>query len=240
MKRTSLTLSLPGVLAVALSMGCATKTGTGAAVGGVSGAVLGAGAGAAAGGNKGAVVGAGVGAAAGAGAGALIGRYMDRQQQALEKQVKGAEIIRQGDQLAVRFDEAILFDFNKADLKEPAKRDLAELARVLKEYNETDLVIEGHTDNVGPKDVNERLSWARAQAVLGYLENEGVGRSRLSARGFADAKPVASNDTASGRAQNRRVQVQIAANQELKQRSAAAEKVETPTTTGTVVPAAQR
>jgi outer membrane protein OmpA-like peptidoglycan-associated protein len=230
--------------ALAMGAGCATKTGTGAAAGGASGAAVGAGIGALAGGGKGALIGAGVGAAAGAGTGALVGRYMDRQQQALEKEVKGAHIERQGDQLAVRFDEAILFDFNKAVIKEPAKRDLDELARVLKDYNQTDLVIEGHTDNIGTRNVNERLSWQRAEAVLGYLASQGVGRERLSARGLADTRPVASNDTDLGRAQNRRVQIQIAANQALKnedsKQKAAAGKTSTSTTPGTVVPASQR
>ncbi len=224
--RKVLPLCLPALLAAPVLglTGCASKTGTGAVAGGASGAVLGAGIGAIAGGNKGAVIGAGVGAATGAGAGALIGRYMDRQQQALEKQVKGAEIVRQGDQLAVKFDNAILFDTNRSELKAAAKRDLTELANVLKQYDKTNLVIEGHTDSTGTEGVNERLSWARAQAVLGFLSSEGVTKGRLSAQGYADDKPIASNDTVEGRAQNRRVQVQIAANEELKQEAAAAER----------------
>jgi outer membrane protein OmpA-like peptidoglycan-associated protein len=227
--------SLPAWLAISALVGvgaggCASRTGTGAVVGGVSGAVIGAGAGAAAGGNKGALIGAGVGAAAGAGAGALVGRYMDRQQEALEKQVKAAEIVRQGDEIAVRFNEAILFDINRSDLKPNAKRDLTELAAVLKQYNETDLVIEGHTDSTGPRSFNDKLSWARAQAVTDYLKAEGVDTDRLSARGLADTKPIASNDSETGRRQNRRVQVQIAANEELKRKSAAAETGATTTT----------
>jgi outer membrane protein OmpA-like peptidoglycan-associated protein len=201
---------------------CATRAGKGAAVGGASGAVVGAGLGALAGGNKGAVVGAGVGAAAGAGAGALIGRYMDRQQEALEKQVKGAEIIRQGDQIAVRFEDAILFDLNRATLKPSAKDDLTELARVLREYGETDLVIEGHTDSTGPKDFNERLSWDRAESVVKYLADQGVGRDRMNARGYAASRPVASNSNPEGRQRNRRVQVQIAPNEVLQQQASAA------------------
>src|SRR3954470_3793312 len=115
------------VAMVALAMGCATRTRTGTAVGAASGAAVGAGLGAAAGGGKGAVIGAGVGAAAGAGTGALIGRYMDRQEAELRRDVRGAEIKRQGDKLLVKFDSDILFDVDEAALRPAAKKDLREL-----------------------------------------------------------------------------------------------------------------
>ena len=198
---------------------CATKTGTGALVGGGSGAVLGAGVGALMGGGKGAAVGAGVGAAVGAGTGALIGNYMDRQEKAL-KEVKSAKVERQGDKLVVKFASAILFDTNKAELKSASRNDLAEFAKVLKEYKDTDLIVEGHTDNTGKKAHNQKLSVARAESVISFLENEGVARSRLTGRGFADDMPVAPNSTADGRQQNRRVQIQIAANEKLQKQDA--------------------
>jgi outer membrane protein OmpA-like peptidoglycan-associated protein len=217
-KTTKLVVALT-VLSLAGGVGCATKTGTGAAVGAGSGAVLGAGIGALVGGKKGAAIGAGVGAATGAGTGALIGRYMDKQEAAL-KEVKSAKVEREGEKLVVKFNSAILFDTNKAELKAASKTDLAEFAKVLKEYKETDLVIEGHTDNTGKKERNKVLSNERAEAVVAFLEKEGVERARLTSKGYADEMPVGDNSTAEGRQQNRRVQIQIAANEKLKQQDA--------------------
>jgi outer membrane protein OmpA-like peptidoglycan-associated protein len=200
---------------------CATKTGTGALAGAGGGALLGAGIGALAGGGKGAAIGAGVGAAAGAGTGALIGRYMDNQEKKL-KEVKSAKVERQGDKLVVKFNSAILFDTNKADLKPASRNDLTEFAKVLAEYKDTDLVVEGHTDNTGKKALNQKLSVARADSVIGFLESQGVARSRLTGRGYADDMPVADNSTADGRQANRRVQIQIAANEALQKEDAKA------------------
>jgi outer membrane protein OmpA-like peptidoglycan-associated protein len=200
---------------------CATKTQTGAAAGAGGGALLGAGIGALIGGGKGAAVGAAVGAGVGAGTGAVIGHYMDKQEKAL-KEVKSAKVERQGDKLVVKFNSAILFDTKKSDLKPASRSDLAEFAKVLKEYKETDLIIEGHTDSTGKKAFNQKLSVARADAVIGFLEGEGVARGRMTGRGYADDQPVASNATEDGRRQNRRVQIQIAANEKLQKQDAQA------------------
>jgi outer membrane protein OmpA-like peptidoglycan-associated protein len=200
---------------------CATKTQTGAGAGAGGGALLGAGIGALVGGKKGALVGAGVGAAAGATTGALIGRYMDKQEKAL-KEVKGAKVEREGNKLVVKFNSAILFDTDKADLKPASKSDLSEFANVLKEYKDTDLVIEGHTDSTGKKDHNKKLSIKRAEAVMSFLEGAGVSRPRMTGKGYADDMPVGDNATADGRQANRRVQIQIAANEELQKQDAQA------------------
>ncbi len=213
-----LACTLPFVASLATA--CATKTQTGALAGAGGGALVGAGLGALLGGGKGAAIGAGIGAAAGAGTGAVIGHYMDKQEKAL-KEIKGAKVERQGDKLVVKFNAAILFDTGKSQLKAASQRDLAEFAKVLKEYKETDLIIEGHTDNQGTKDVNEKLSSARAHAVIAFLGGDDVARSRMTARGYADSQPVADNSTSEGRQQNRRVQVVIAANDKLKQQDAA-------------------
>jgi outer membrane protein OmpA-like peptidoglycan-associated protein len=203
-----------------LAAACATKTQSGALVGAGAGGLAGAGVGALVGGGKGALVGGAVGAAAGAGAGALIGNYMDKQEKAL-KQVKGANVQREGDQLVVKFNSAILFDTNKSKLKPASKKDLTEFAKVLKEYKDTDLIIEGHTDNKGKKKTNTKLSVARAKSVVAFLAGQGVEGGRMTPQGYADDRPVASNDTQDGRAQNRRVQIQITANQQLAQQAAA-------------------
>jgi len=206
---------------------CATKTGKGALLGAGGGAALGAGIGALAGGGKGAALGAGLGAGIGAGAGALIGNYMDKQEAELKK-VKGANVQREGDKLVVKFNSAILFDTGKTALKPASRKDLGEFANVLREYKETDVIIEGHTDNVGKKDLNTKLSVARAQSVIGFLEKQGVARDRLTGQGHGDGTPIADNATEKGRQQNRRVQVLIKANEKLKQQDAAAAQGQPP------------
>jgi outer membrane protein OmpA-like peptidoglycan-associated protein len=208
------------VLAVYFASACATKTQSGALLGAGAGGLAGAGIGALAGGGKGAVVGGAVGAAAGAGAGALIGNYMDKQEKAL-KEVKGANVERQGDKLVVKFNSAILFDTGKSKLKPASEKDLTEFAKVLAEYKDTDLVIEGHTDNKGKKAANKKLSLARASSVIAFLQSKGVTKDRMAAKGYADDMPVATNASEAGRAQNRRVQIQITANEKLQQQAAA-------------------
>lgn len=206
----------------AMAAGCATDQGKGAALGAGGGALAGAGIGALAGGGKGALIGAALGAGTGAVTGAVIGRYMDQQQKAL-KEVKGAKVERDGDKLIVRFDSAILFDTNKSALRPPSKRDLDKFAKVLVQYKETDLVVEGHTDSTGKKDLNRKLSSARADAVIAQLVKGGVARGRMVGRGRGDAEPIADNATPAGRQQNRRVQVQIAANEALRKKDAVAQ-----------------
>ncbi|HXI56114.1 MAG TPA: OmpA family protein [Polyangia bacterium] len=201
-------------VAFGLSAGCATNQGKGALIGTGGGAAVGAGIGALAGGGKGALIGGAIGAGVGAASGAAIGHYMDKQQAALKK-IKNAKVERQGDKLVVRFNSAILFDTGKAQLKPTSQKDLAEFARVLKEYPETDLIIEGHTDNTGKTQVNQKLSQNRAESVIGYLSGQGVSSGRMTGRGYADQQPVGDNRTAAGRSKNRRVEVQIKPNQKL-------------------------
>ena len=146
--KTSTTMVLGMLFVAASGHGCATNTGKGALIGAGGGGLAGAGIGALAGGGKGAMIGGAIGAGVGAGAGALIGNYMDKQEADLKK-VKGADVQRQGDKLVVRFNSAILFDTGKAKLKPASEKDLSQFAAVLKQYQETNLVVEGHTDNVG-------------------------------------------------------------------------------------------
>lgn len=207
------------IAALYLASACATKTQSGALLGAGAGGLAGAGIGALAGGGKGAIVGGAVGAAAGAGAGALIGNYMDKQEKAL-KQVKGANVEREGDKLVVKFNSAILFDTGKSKLKPASQHDLGDFAGVLQQYKDTDLIVEGHTDNRGKKATNRKLSLARANAVIKFLESKGVAKERMTPKGYADDVPVATNASEAGRAQNRRVQIQITANRQLQQQSA--------------------
>ena len=205
--------------------GCASNQGNGALIGGGSGAGLGALIGGLTHGKKGAVVGGAVGAAAGAGTGALIGHYMDKQEADLRK-VKSANIERKGDELVIRFNSAILFDTGKAALKAQSQSDLAEFAGVLKSYPDTNLVIDGHTDSTGKKAHNKKLSEERAQAVVAFFDTQGIVVARMTAEGWADDRPVADNATEEGRAQNRRVEINIAANEHLRQQDAQASQAQ--------------
>ncbi|MCC7459902.1 MAG: OmpA family protein [Proteobacteria bacterium] len=188
---------------------CASKAGKGALIGGGGGAAVGAGVGALIGGKQGAVIGAGVGAVAGGMTGAAVGARMDNQQKELEK-VKGAKIERAANnQINVKFDSGILFDTGSANLKTDAKTALDTFAKVLNDYPETKLSIEGHTDNTGTKVLNKNLSEQRAMSVRNQLSFDGVQGARMATYGLADDQPVASNATAEGRSQNRRVEIKI-------------------------------
>lgn len=225
MKTTKFTA---GILVLAgAGFGCATNTGKGALIGGGAGAAVGAGIGAVAGGGKGALVGGAIGAGVGAGTGAVIGHYMDKQEAELKK-VKGANVQREGDKLIVRFNSAILFDTGKAKLKPASEKDLADFAGVLKQYPDTNLVVEGHTDNVGKKAKNKKLSETRAESVITYLDSQGVVRARLTGVGYADDRPVGDNKTEEGRQANRRVEIQISANEKLQQQQQQAQQGQAP------------
>ena len=117
-------------------------------------------------------------------------------------------------------DSGILFDTDQAALKPSAQHDLGEFARILREYPDTNIVIQGYTDSTGSADHNRKLSQARAEAVTGYLVSAGVERARLVSEGFGQSHAAASNATHEGRAKNRRVEIHIEANQELKRADA--------------------
>lgn len=203
-----------------LSAACATSTQTGALAGGGGGALLGGGIGAIAGGKKGALIGAALGGVTGGVSGALIGRYMDKQKEAMNRDLKSGYVEKVGNKLVVKFDSGILFDTGQAALKPEAQHELGEFARILNEYPDTNLDIQGFTDSVGNEALNRKLSQERAEAVTNYLSQAGVARSRLVSQGLGESHPVASNSSAEGRAKNRRVEIHIDANQELKQADA--------------------
>ena len=208
-------------------VGCSsfTNTGKGALIGGVGGAALGAGLGAIIGGGKGAGIGSAIGAAVGAGAGALIGKKMDKQQKELQAELgKQATIEQTTDQnglqaIKVTFDGGILFPTNGYSLSAQAQADLSRFAASLKNNPDTNVQIYGFTDNTGTYEVNQRVSTQRADAVLTYLVNSGISPTRLTAQGVPMADYVASNETAAGRAQNRRVEIYITANKEMIQKA---------------------
>jgi outer membrane protein OmpA-like peptidoglycan-associated protein len=206
--------------ALAMLSACATNTQTGALAGGGGGALLGGGIGALAGGTKGALIGAALGGVAGGVSGALIGRYMDKQQEEINRDLQSGYVERVGNKLVVKFDNGILFETGQASLKPQAQHDLGEFAKILQKYPDTNVAIEGFTDSVGNEAYNRKLSQERADAVVAYLSQAGVARARLVSEGFGEARPVASNASEAGRAKNRRVEIHITANEELKQADA--------------------
>lgn len=198
-----------------------TQTGKGALIGGGGGAAVGAGLGALIGGGKGAGIGSAIGAAVGAGAGALIGNKMDKQQKQLQEELgQQATVEKTTDQnglqaIKVTFEGGILFPTGKYSLNPQAQADLTRFAASLQQNPDTNVQIYGFTDNTGSFAVNQKLAGERADAVLSYLANSGVSPTRLSAQGIPMADYIASNDTAAGRAQNRRVEIYITANKDM-------------------------
>jgi outer membrane protein OmpA-like peptidoglycan-associated protein len=168
---------------------------------------------------KGTVIGAAAGAAIGTTVGVIIGKKMDKQKAELAA-IEGAQIESTEDSnglqaIKVTFDSGILFATNKSDLSAAARNSLQRFAVSLQNNPLTNVQIYGHTDNMGTRAINEKLSLERAQAVANNLMGQGVSGLRLAVQGLAFDEPVASNDTAEGRAKNRRVEVYIIANEEM-------------------------
>lgn len=209
--------ALVPVMFLFLMTGCATKTQTGTAVGAGAGAVVGGAIGKAAGNT---VLGAILGAAVGGTAGAIIGDYMDRQAAELDEALDGATVERIGEGIKITFDTGILFDVDQSTLKPAVRTELTNLSRVLRKYDETEILIEGHTDSTGPEEYNQALSERRARAVGDYIVNLDVAAGRVTRVGYGETQPIASNDTVNGRQQNRRVDIAIMADEELKERAA--------------------
>ena len=186
------------------------KAKRGAGVGAAAGAVVGAVIGNQSGNNR---TGAVVGAAAGAAIGAAVGHRMDQQQKELQ-QIPGVEVSRPAEnEIAVQLTNDILFDFNSSALRPESRATLRDLAANFTRYPDETVSVEGHTDNVGSATYNQTLSEERASSVKDYLVTEGVPSSRISAAGYGESRPKATNDTPEGRQLNRRVEIHIRATQ---------------------------
>ena len=190
-----------------------SRTVKGGAIGAGAGGAVGALVGKAAGNTA---VGAIIGAAVGGTAGALIGRRMDRQAEELRQDLEGAEIVRVGEGIKITFDSGLMFALNSSDLNQATKNNLSDLAETLKKYEDTDILIEGHTDSSGSESYNQTLSEKRANSVSGYLMTLGVSGQRLTTIGYGENQPISENETAEGRQKNRRVEVAIYANEKMK------------------------
>ena len=183
--------------------GAVIGAGSGAAIGAVIGNQVGSTA-------KGAIIGAAVGGAAGA----IIGHQMDQQAKSLDDDLEGATVSRVGEGIVVTFENGILFGFDSSTLRSQAQANLRELAENLNRYENTDVLIIGHTDATGSDAYNQTLSEERAMSAAQYLQQLGVQSARISTRGMGETDPVASNDTAEGQQLNRRVEVVIYADEE--------------------------
>jgi outer membrane protein OmpA-like peptidoglycan-associated protein len=201
--------------AAAVFTGCKNWSNTqkGGAIGAGSGAVIGGAIGSA---SDHTVLGAIIGAAVGGAAGAAIGHYMDKQAAEIQKDVKGAKVERVGEGIRITFDTGILFDIDSYTLKDAAKANIKELSRVLQKYEDTNILIEGHTDNTGSDEHNMTLSEKRADAVADYAKSLGVLGTRMAIKGYGEVQPVEDNSTETGRKANRRVEIAIMANEKLK------------------------
>jgi len=154
-----------------------------------------------------ALVGAGVGGLAGG----AIGNYQDRQERALRDRMAGTgvDVVRQGDNITLNMPENITFGFDRSDLQPQFYPVLDNVAATLREYNQTIVEIAGHTDSKGTDAYNQALSERRAASVGNYLMGKGLVRDRFILVGAGESRPVASNDTEAGRAQNRRVEITL-------------------------------
>ena len=214
MRKFILWLTL-GTFAVAAAAGCASMSNTkkGTAIGAGAGAVLGGVIGKQAGNTA---VGAIIGAAVGGATGAAIGNYMDKQAEEMQRDLEGVKVQRVGEGIKLTFDSGILFEVNKSNLSGQAMTNLTDLGVILNKYDDTNILIEGHTDSDGTEAYNQTLSEQRANAVKAYLASQSVSSGRITTVGYGETQPIADNTTASGKQLNRRVEVAIMANEKLK------------------------
>jgi outer membrane protein OmpA-like peptidoglycan-associated protein len=157
-----------------------------------------------------------IGAAVGGGTGALIGNKMDKQAREIDQALPGADVERVGEGIRLVLNEnAVRFDTGKATLTSTAKGNLDKLVPVFKEYADTNIEIYGYTDITGSPEFNLTLSQKRAESVKNYLSSKGLASSRFKTTGKGIADPIATNETADGRTQNRRVEFAILANDKM-------------------------
>ncbi len=213
-------LSLSFLLGTVLS-GCESvkntnKTQRGAAIGAVGGAILGGVLGNNIGKGGNGALGAVLGGVIGGVAGGVIGNKMDKQARKISETLPGAKVERVGEGIRLVLGEnSVRFDTNKSTLTSTAKANLDKLVPVFNEYPDTDIQIYGYTDSSGADDYNMTLSQQRAASVKAYLTGKGLANSRFNTSGLGEADPIASNETAEGKSQNRRVEFAITANDKM-------------------------
>jgi len=185
------------------------------------GTIIGAGGGAAVGAvvTKGSIWGILAGAAIGGAAGNLIGKKMDAQAKELKQAVPTAQVERAGEGIDLTFESGLMFKINSSDISDSYKSDLASAADVFTKYPETNIVIEGHTDDTGSDELNMALSEKRAKAVKAFLLSKGISEKRLTEKWYGETQPKYPNDSEANRQKNRRVELAIFANDQMKQQA---------------------
>ncbi|MEM0929452.1 MAG: OmpA family protein [Pseudomonadota bacterium] len=155
--------------------------------------------------------GAAVGAIAGAGVGGVRGAYQDRQEAELRQELAstGVRVQRNGDNITLIMPGNILFASDQATIDSGFYATLNSVAKVIARYDQTTVWVQGHTDSTGSDAYNNQLSVQRAVSVGNYLAGQGVAPQRIDARGYGETRPISSNETASGRQQNRRVEIEL-------------------------------
>lgn len=215
--------------ALLVTTGCntarkANKAQKGAAIGTVGGAIIGG----VIGNNVGkgnTVLGAVIGGVVGGVAGGIIGNSMDKQAEKIKNEIPGAEVQRVGEGIIVTFSEknpdgskmGVYFDFDRSDITANSELALNKLIQIFKEYPETNLLVEGHTDDKGADSYNLALSERRALAVGNYLKNAGILSSRITINWYGETQPKVENSNDVNRAENRRVEFAITANDKMKE-----------------------
>ncbi len=210
----SMFLVLPTLLAIPACN--SSRTAQGGALGAGAGAGIGAIIGNQFEGKNGTAIGAIIGAAVGGTTGALIGRRMDKQAEELRNDLEGATVTRVGEGIKITFDSGLLFAVDQSALTTAAKANIADMANTLQKYEDTEVLIEGHTDADGSEEHNMDLSRERADSVKRDLLAAGLSPSRLSTVGYGETQPMADNGTAAGKAENRRVEIAIYADRRMK------------------------
>ncbi|MFT4154688.1 OmpA family protein [Parafilimonas sp.] len=189
--------------------GTAIGTGAGAGVGAAAGSIIG--------GKKGTAIGAIIGAAVGGTGGYLIGRNMDKQAKEIKQKIPDAQVERVGEGINVTFNSALLFKINSSALSDSAMAGLDKVAEVFVKYPETNILVEGHTDDTGTDAFNMQLSEKRAESVTSYLESKGVAAGRFTVKWYGETQPKYPNTSEANRILNRRVELAIVANEAMKQ-----------------------
>jgi outer membrane protein OmpA-like peptidoglycan-associated protein len=209
MKKTILYITAVSILFI----GCKTmnKQQKGTAIGAGGGAAIGALV------THGSVWGILIGAAVGGTAGNLIGKKMDKQAKDLKQAVPTAQVERVGEGINLTFESGLVFAINSADISDSYKSDLTSVADVFKKYPETNIVIEGHTDDTGTAEYNMTLSEKRAKSVQAFLASKGVAENRMTTKWYGETQPKYPNDSEANRQKNRRVELAIYANDQMKE-----------------------
>jgi outer membrane protein OmpA-like peptidoglycan-associated protein len=205
-------------LVIAVSMlaaSCATmnKQQKGTIAGASGGALLGAAV------SGGSIWGVLIGAAVGGTAGNLIGKKMDKQAKELKQAVPTAEVQRVGEGINVTFNSGLMFKINSHEISDSYKDDLAAAAGVFKNNPETHILVEGHTDDTGSDELNMNLSKQRAESVSAFLKENGVAESRLQIKWYGETQPKYVNDSEENRQKNRRVELAVFANEDMKNKA---------------------